>query len=51
MVVAVLFIVKKSVICVKRELAVFFGSAIVMLFRSFFKIVKQKRGSPKSQEI
>lgn len=31
-VVAVLFIVKKSVICVKRVLAVFFGSAIVMCF-------------------
>jgi hypothetical protein len=29
MVVAVLFIVKKSVICVNREFAVFFGSVIV----------------------
>ena len=28
-VVAVLFMVKKSVICVRRVLAVFFGSAIV----------------------
>lgn len=28
-VVAVLFIVKKSVICVKRELALFFGSVMI----------------------
>lgn len=41
-VVAVLFIVKKSVICVRRELAVLFGSVIVFLFQAFSTLVKQE---------
>jgi hypothetical protein len=50
MVVAVLFMVKKSVICVNREFAVFFGSVIVTWYSGYTFVCRCSRSEQSSSE-